>query len=181
MSGSAEGRNHALVVGVVAASALGMFVVWSAFGGSPAPQRSAQIVAGDSPVGNEGVEDESPVAAQPGSRLIENYEVFAPKDPFEPLVGGGGAALKAASPSVTGGVTATFDNGTRSAGYHHEIKVLDVQGRSVTVSIDSIEMTVREGEIFAERFQLLSVADQCATMLMGDDQFTLCKGEQIFK
>ena len=41
--------------------------------------------------------------------------------------------------------------------------------------------TVAEGEVFAENFKFLSVSGECATMLFGDDQFTLCEGEEILK
>jgi hypothetical protein len=47
--------------------------------------------------------------------------------------------------------------------------------------VDGTVYTVDEGEQFAESFQLLSINGECATMLYGDDQFTLCEGEEILK
>jgi hypothetical protein len=41
--------------------------------------------------------------------------------------------------------------------------------------------TAQEGETFADSFQLVSASGRCATMLFGDDQFTLCEGEEILK
>jgi hypothetical protein len=41
--------------------------------------------------------------------------------------------------------------------------------------------SVAEGDVFAENFKLLSVSGDCASMLFGDDQFTICEGEEILK
>jgi hypothetical protein len=47
--------------------------------------------------------------------------------------------------------------------------------------VDGTVYTVEEGERFATSFELLSLNGDCATMLYGDDQFTLCEGEEILK
>jgi hypothetical protein len=49
------------------------------------------------------------------------------------------------------------------------------------VQVDGTVYTVDEGERFADNFQLMSTSGQCATMLYGDDEFTLCEGEEILK
>jgi hypothetical protein len=41
--------------------------------------------------------------------------------------------------------------------------------------------TVAAGETFASTYTLLSIQGTCATMRNGDDNFTLCKGEQVLK
>lgn len=52
---------------------------------------------------------------------------------------------------------------------------------SLTVAIDDAPYDVAEGEVFAERFQLLDVDGACATFLYGDSRFVLCEGETIMK
>jgi hypothetical protein len=49
------------------------------------------------------------------------------------------------------------------------------------VEVDGTVYTVSEGEVFADNFELVSASGECATMLFGDDQFTLCEGEEILK
>ena len=65
------------------------------------------------------------------------------------------------------------------------MRVIDVFGdggrRRAQVQVDGSVYTVDEGERFAENFQLLSASGRCATMLFGDDEFTLCEGEEILK
>ncbi len=50
-----------------------------------------------------------------------------------------------------------------------------------TVTVNATGYTVREGEVFADRLQLLEVSQECSTLRFGDSRFTLCEGEQIRK
>jgi hypothetical protein len=65
------------------------------------------------------------------------------------------------------------------------VRLVDVftQGgrQRAQVQVDGTVYTVDEGETFAESFEVLSVSNDCATMLFGDDQFTMCEGEEILK
>lgn len=131
---------------------------------------------------------------------IETFEVFAPRDPFEPLVsaaGGGGGTI------VDDGGDGTVDDGTVDGGGdtgvvdgtdpepdgdnigNHRVKVVDVyaqngEGRA-QIQVDGTVYTVDEGEGFADNFRLVSTSGSCATILFGDDEFTLCEGEEILK
>ncbi len=51
----------------------------------------------------------------------------------------------------------------------------------VRVQVDGTVYTVGEGDRFAENFEVLSISGQCASLLYGDDQFSLCEGEEILK
>ena len=161
----------------------------------------------------EVTEDEAPDSG--GDGPVETFEVFAPKDPFDPLVsasaGDGGAAdggtttgdgTTAGDGTTTNGdgtTTTTTDDGTgtttttTSGGGNgggrdvqgHRVQVIDVYqqegaGRA-QVQVDGTVYTVDEGERFAGNFQLMSASGRCASMLYGDDQFTLCEGEEILK
>lgn len=125
---------------------------------------------------------------------VETFEVFASKDPFDPLVepgGGGGETLGSSDGGETaGGTAATGGNGTSGGGTEtvggHRVRVVDVftannGEQRAQIQVDGTVYTVEEGETFADSFQLLSLSGDCATMLFGDDQFTICEGEEIIK
>ncbi|MFN2588194.1 MAG: hypothetical protein ABR613_08755 [Actinomycetota bacterium] len=141
----------------------------------------------------------------PGKGPVETFQVFAPKDPFKPLIStdtGTGTTTPPGTDTGTGtdtdgdgvpdGGTVT-GNGTGTGGggggenvAGHRVSLVDVfRGDGgeprAQVQVDGTVYTVEEGEQFAERFQLLSINGDCATMLYGDDQFTLCEGEEILK
>ncbi len=159
-------------------------------------------------------EAEEPKVTSPGKKgPVETFEVFAPKDPFDPLIsasaasGGttdttgtaGDTAGAAGDGTATGGdatgtagdgtgTTTTTTTGGGDGGSDvggHRVRVIDVyqedgSGRA-QVQVDGTVYTVDEGERFAQNFQLMSTSGQCATMLFGDDEFTLCEGEEILK
>ena len=115
---------------------------------------------------------------------IETFEVFAPKDPFQPLV----TAAKGATSGSSDPRKSDGDGLDRTAGDDaggHSVKLVDAiaqgGGSLAEVDVDDTLHTVEEGERFAENFELVSVEGVCATMLFGDEQFTTCEGEQILK
>jgi hypothetical protein len=130
---------------------------------------------------------------------VETFELFAPRDPFEPLIDEG-AASTGTGTGTTPGTGGTSDglgdgapgggdgNGAANGGttvQGHRVQVIDVfrQGGTtrVQVEVDGTVYTVETGETFAESFQLVSASGRCASFLFGDDQFTLCEGEEILK
>lgn len=153
-------------------------------------------------------EEEAPSRRTP----VETFEVFAPKDPFDPLISAAAAAGGGATDgTITTDGTTTTDSTTTNDGTTtadgtgttttttttggdggdsedvggHRVRVIDVfrdggRGRA-QVQVDGTVYTVDEGERFAQNFQLLSTSGQCATILFGDDEFTLCEGEEILK
>jgi hypothetical protein len=139
-------------------------------------------------------------AARPGRRPVETFEVFAPKDPFRPavaLAGTGATPPPGTSGGTTDGTTdgTTGGNGSATGGNGgggrnesiggHRVRLVDVfrenGGERARVQVDGTVYTVREGDRFADNFELLSIEGRCASLLFGDDQFTLCEGEEILK
>jgi hypothetical protein len=132
---------------------------------------------------------------------VETFEVFAPRDPFEPLIsagagGGGGTTTDGGDGDVTvdgdgdgtGDGDVTVDGDPEPDGDtigNHRVEVVDVytEGRRgrAQIRVDGTVYTVDEGEGFAENFRLVSTSGSCATILFGDDEFTLCEGEEILK
>ena len=199
-----ERRLSPAQVGLVAVGLLVLLVlVWFLFVRSSDEPEDAAVAP--APVTEEAPEEE--VAEPPTKRdPVETFEVFAPKDPFDPLVSasagspGGASAGTAAAPGATtittaadGTTTTTVTTSGSGAGANgggeevggHRVRVIDVfregSGRRAQVQVDGTVYTVDEGETFAANFQLLSASARCATMLFGDDEFTLCEGEEILK
>ena len=162
------------------------------------------------PAAEEPAEPESasppPERTKDGGGAVETFEVFASRDPFEPLVDADAAASTGGDAGGGGGATATFiDGGTGGGGETnasgggstsggsdgsgsvegHRVSVVDVfeggQGTTAQVEVDGTVYRVQPGETFADSFQLVEASGRCATMLYGDDQFTLCEGEEILK
>lgn len=152
-----------------------------------------------------------PPGGKAGKGPVETFEVFASRDPFDPLVslvslstttGGEGTTdtVDAGGTTITGGsdddgTAGTGDAGTGDTGGTgtdagasvggHRVRVVDVyqaDGREVAqVDVDGTVYKVDVGETFADNFELVSASGSCASMLFGDDQFTLCEGEEILK
>ena len=143
-------------------------------------------------------------AGKPGKGPLETFEVFAPKDPFKPLISEAvGTTAGAAAPTTgtTSGDGTDADPGTAPSG-GSDISGGDsggggasVGGRRVRlvdtfraggqerarVQVDGTVYTVSEGDRFADNFELVSISGSCASLLYGDDQFSLCEGEEILK
>jgi hypothetical protein len=165
---------------------------------SPEPEEAAAPAPQAAPAPAPEPEPEADKrAARPGGGPVETFQVFAPRDPFEPLVSpdsSGGAADTGATVDTGGGGVITngsggapggaVDSGGSTVG-GHTVSVIDVftaRGRRrAQVEVDGTVYKVNEGETFADNFKLLSASGECANMLFGDDQFTLCEGEEILK
>ena len=128
---------------------------------------------------------------------VKAFQVFASRDPFEPLIdtsGGAGttsdvsttASVDTGGSGDTGGGTGDGQGGGGGASVDgHRVQVIDVYQRGgrtrVQVEVDGTVYTVAKGDTFADSFELVSAAGECATFRVGDDEFTLCEGEEILK
>ncbi|MFN2488479.1 MAG: hypothetical protein ABR529_01815 [Actinomycetota bacterium] len=128
---------------------------------------------------------------------VETFEVFASRDPFDPLISASSGTTAGTTAGTTSGTTSGTtgtngsgdgtgggdDGGTTIEG--HRVSVIDVYekggGARAQVEVDGTVYTADEGEAFADNFKLISASGECASMLYGDDQFTLCEGEEILK
>ncbi len=194
------GQTALLVLGalVLVLAALWFFVLR----GEPAVETTAPPV----PVPAASPTPEPEETTRPRNRPIETFEVFAPKDPFRPALAA--AAATGTTGTTTNGATGTdATNGAGAGGTNggngvpagrggggdgggeniggRRVRLVDVfsEGRRqrARVQVDGTVYTVSEGDRFADNFELLSIEGQCASLLYGDDQFTLCEGEEILK
>ena len=145
---------------------------------------------------------EEPAVEKPRKGPIETFEVFAPKDPFKPLIStatGSTAGAVAPTTGTIGGDGNNTDPGTAPSGGSdisgsgsgdasvggRRVRLVDTfragGEERARVQVDGTVYTVSEGDRFADNFQLISISGSCASLLFGDDQFSLCEGEEILK
>ena len=165
---SAPRKKSTHLVTLAAVGLIALAAWWALFGrgegtdpsqGVSARQNSGQEAS--AAAGNTRVRQRS------ATGTVETFEVFASRDPFAPLVGD--------KHGEAGGVV---DEDAEV------VRLVDAAGDGVAgaqVDVNGTVHTVAEGETFAENFKLLSVSGDCASILYGDDQFTICEGEEIFK
>lgn len=192
------GAQAALVVlGLVAL----LGVLWFALlrGGTEEPPSTPPPAAAPVPTPEPTIESPGKTRSGP----IETFEVFAPKDPFRPLISAastGGATTGAPAPvaspgtdGATGAPTGQPSGGSDISGGSgsgdsvggRRVRLIDTFSRNgepmARVQVDGTVYTVGEGDRFADNFEVLSISGECASLLFGDDQFSLCEGEEILK
>jgi hypothetical protein len=213
-----SGRQLALVLGGVVVLILVLWLLFFRGGGEDETTTAPPVPPpATTPAPETGGNGDNENGA--GDGPVETFEVFAPKDPFDPLITEGtgsgstdtGGTTTDPSGTDTGTTDTTTDTSTDTttdtstgtdtdgdgtvdsgSGTSGGDSSEDVSGHSVElvstlgggraqIQVDSTVYTVDEGERFAENFELVSVSSECATLLYGDDQFSLCEGEEILK
>ena len=122
---------------------------------------------------DSGVVSESQLELLPGMRLIDDFQVSQPRDPFRPLIteeiadtgDGGGDGFDPTGTPVSLISVSTLGDGSRQA-------VVRVAGTDYTVGV---------GETFAGSYQVVTLTDTGGTFLFGDSPFALAVGEEILK
>lgn len=212
-----EGMERRQVVMLAALGAILLALIYFMFLRGGTPEEETQPVAAPPPIAQ--AESEDPFEPEPeadgdaSTQPVETFEVFASRDPFEPVIENGSQGEGVDAPSDNGTVEDPNEQGQQDPTDPEDNEETedpedpeeedpgaqaneqDVEGRSVSlidvyregkkdlaqVQVDSTGYTVAVGEVFAENFQLVSTSGQCATLLYGDDQFTLCEGDEILK
>ncbi len=166
------------------------------------PAEAARVVVADAG-------SASPQSASGLPAVVETFEVFGGKNPFEPpsvfpvssppdTVGepastptdNGSGATTTTTPTDSGGgggTTTTTQPVEQDPGRAESVALLEVfadsEGTVATVRVSGVVYQVREGDVFADSYQVVSL-DQgtgCGEFLFGDSQFTLCEGQEILK
>lgn len=197
-AGGFSPQRLALILGVVVVIFFLVYLFFLRGGGEELPPQNLPPLT--TPVPSETPEPEDEDDDDDGR--VETFEVFAARDPFEPVVeeGGGGDEGEEGDEGDDAGdddadasdddadTDDDADDGTEVGGGDegsetHRVRVVSVHPsrERAQVQIDGTVYEVDEGERFAENFQLVNASGQCATMLYGDDEFTLCEGEEILK
>ncbi|MDQ1445595.1 MAG: hypothetical protein QOI20_2059 [Acidimicrobiaceae bacterium] len=100
---------------------------------------------------------------------------------------GTGSTGTGSTGSTGTGSTGTGSGGSSEPSRGQRVSLLDVfsEGGKVVanVKVNDTVYKVAAGQVFATSFKAVSLsqADGCGRFLFGDDQFRLCKGEQVVK
>lgn len=194
------------VIGVLLGLVVLLGLMWFFFlRGTP----SEEVVA-TPPVTTPTTEPEPEETTAPGDTKkgpLQTFQVFAPKDPFKPLIAeSSGTTGSVAAPTDTSGDTSGdtgTDPGTAPSGGSdisgdgsgsgggsqnvggRRVRLIDTFRAGgelrARIQVDGTVYTVGEGDRFAENFEVVSISGSCASILYGDDQFSLCEGEEILK
>jgi hypothetical protein len=149
----------------VAALAVVVALVWFVFLRDDGARDLGATLPADVPMST--VEPAQVAQTGPNKGHSQTFEVFAPKDPFKALVSD-------KDPEKGKGDVASGDG--------HQVVVDSVSpDAQVVVNVDGTDFRPSVGEVFADSFQLVSVEEKCTALLYGDEQFTLCEGQEVTK
>ncbi|MDO8915435.1 MAG: hypothetical protein Q7W16_05065 [Coriobacteriia bacterium] len=109
----------------------------------------------------------SVVAAVP---MIENSEVFTPRDPFQPVV------VPSSATAVEGSAASTDDENTLTL-----LEIIEENGvRKAVLRLGATMYTLAAGEqLGSTPWQVVTVGTNSATMLYGDSQIVLTVGQGV--
>ncbi|MBT8165375.1 MAG: hypothetical protein HKO63_07140 [Acidimicrobiia bacterium] len=127
------------------------------------------VIAADSDVITSGVIDD----LLPGMRLIDDFQVSQPRDPFRPLI------TEDTGDTGDGGGDGFDPTGTAVSLI--SVTTLADDSRQAVVRVAGTDYTVGVGETFAGSYQVVTLTDTGGTFLFGDSPFALAVGEEILK
>jgi hypothetical protein len=157
-----------ILVGGLLVATLWLMVAPSIIGSSSTVRPGTEVLA------DAGVVSQGPFDLLPGMRLVDDFQVSQPRDPFRPLIteetdgtgdGGNGDGFDPSGTPVSLTAITTLGDGSRQA-------VVRVSGTDYTVGV---------GETFAGSYQVVTLTDTGGTFLFGDSPFALAVGEEILK
>jgi hypothetical protein len=178
------------VAGFLVVVLLAKFVLFNGGGGSDTTQATLPQPTS--------VLDGTTSSTAPSSRSTRTpatFDVFATKNPFEPVIivtppDGGPGPTTPTTPGTptTGGPGPTPSTGPPSNEPEPgtSVALLDVfrQGdgtEMAKVQVGSTVFTVGEGDVFATSYRVVSLDAPCGQFLFGDAPFKLCEGEEVIK
>lgn len=107
----------------------------------------------------------------------ESLEVFSARDPFRQLVTLEGTPGSGSTPIPP--EESSSGSGTGITLALSQV-VLDPAGTPrAVIAVDGVEHQPAAGDQFADVLRLVDIAEQCATVQVGDGRVALCAGEEI--
>jgi hypothetical protein len=141
--------------------------VWFLFLRGGEPPRNISLPKPGEISSDAAAPEASAESGQPAIAPLETFKVFAPKDPFDPLVKSQTAATSSGTKGGTGGQATGIGN--------HTVKLAEiVDSTSVRITVDGTEYLVGLDETFAESFKVVTIGPRCVSLLHGDEQLTVC-------
>ena len=190
------------IAGVLVLAAVLKFTVFKGGGGGSATATS-QLTTLPSSSGGTGLTG-STTSTSEASRSTTppaTFDVFATKNPFEPVVivtppdttpvttpGGGTTPSTTPGGGTTppGGSTTTTSTPSVNPSPGTSVALLDVfptagGANQAKVQVGSTVYTVGVGSVFATSYRVVNLSGQCGQFLFGDAPFKLCEGEEVIK
>jgi hypothetical protein len=125
------------------------------------------------------------------TRTPATFDVFATKNPFEPVIivtppTDGSIPTTPTSAGGGGGGSTTTTVPSNEPGPGTSVALLDVTQQpdgtpQARVQVGSTVYTVGEGDVFATSYRVVSLNAPCGQFLFGDAPFKLCEGEEVIK
>jgi hypothetical protein len=187
------------ILGVVVVGGILKFVVFNGGGGGSNATTSTLTVSAS----NGSSETTQTSGASRSTSPPATFDVFATKNPFEPVVivtptdttpdttpGGGTTPTSSTTPgggtTPTGGSTTTTTTPSVNPSPGNSVALLDVfpaagGATQAKVQVGSTVYTVGVGAVFATSYRVVSLSGQCGQFLFGDAPFRLCEGEEVIK
>ncbi|MHB8511335.1 MAG: hypothetical protein ACYDCC_04065 [Actinomycetota bacterium] len=166
-----------IVLGAVAVIALAVLLLFGGGGGGGGNQPPGAIFVPRTELPNPRTSASASGVPAEGTYTPGNVA----KDPFMPP-GGFGLPSSSGLPTPGPGASPQPTGGTPG---HSKVVLLDIfmeNGvRFASVQVDGQTHNVKEGDTFANVYRVITITDQCATFVQGDERFTLCIGQQVFK
>ena len=140
----------------------------------------------------------SAAAGAGSSEIITGFQVSQPRDPFQPLIEGGGdtttttagdgsttttTAGDGSTTTTTAGSTTTTTAGDSPDGIRVVLLEVRDEGGSLVavVEVDDETHTVGVGDTFAGSFKVISLTESGGVFTFGDSALTLAVGQSILK
>jgi hypothetical protein len=194
-----QGERRRLIVlgsiaGVLVVVLIAKLVLFSGGGGSNTTISSLSVPTQSTSTGAATSTTTTPSSRS--TRTPATFDVFATKNPFEPVIivtptSGGTGSTTPTSPGTTpgtgtGGTTPTTQPPSNEPAPGTSVALLDVfqQGDGTPmakVQVGSTVYTVGVGDVFASSYRVVSLNAPCGQFLFGDAPFKLCEGEEVIK
>lgn len=126
-----------------------------------------------------------PTSSPPPVEAGDSFDTGGAKDPFEPPGGFAVAQSPGGSPGGAQGSGSPTPQATGGVPGRSRVALLDIytQGgtRFASVQVDGEIHNVKQGDTFSSTYRVVTITDSCATFVQGDERFTLCIGQQVYK
>lgn len=135
----------------------------------------------DGPLAQATSVEDAALESTGGITVVDNAQLSQPRDPFQPLITPDSEFVGVPGVGGAGGV------GDGNGGFTPTTTILLVDIRDVggvlraTVNVNGESFDVGEGDTFADVYRVISITEDSAVFIFGDNAFELRVGQQVLK